>query len=133
MISRLISEIRKRLRLEPALLVAFAGRIWQSLAGLATIYFVVAYFTPETQGYYQTFLSLIALQAFLELGIMVAIISVVSHEWAGLAIGPTGVVAGADDKCAWMAAATSFVAIWFSGLAIPLLVAGGAGGYEILV
>jgi len=132
MISRLISEIRKRLRLEPALLVAFAGRIWQSLAGLATIYFVVAYFTPETQGYYQTFLSLIALQAFLELGIMVAIISVVSHEWAGLAIGPTGVVAGAADKCARLSAATRFVAIWFSGLAILLLVAGGAVGYAIL-
>ncbi|MEJ7607911.1 MAG: hypothetical protein WKF37_16980 [Bryobacteraceae bacterium] len=37
---------------------------WQSLAGLGTIYFIIEYFTSETQGYYQTFLSLIALQSF---------------------------------------------------------------------
>ncbi|WP_324749102.1 hypothetical protein SH591_10680 [Sphingomonas sp. LY54] len=130
--TRLLGTARGCLRLEPALLVAFSARIWQSLAGLGTIYFVVAYFSPETQGYYQTFLSLIALQAFLELGIIVAIISVVSHEWAGLVIGPSGAVTGAPDKCARLSAATRFVAIWFSGLSALLLVVGGSVGYAIL-
>ena len=85
---RFLSFGWRALGMERALLVAFCARVWQSLAGLATLYFVIEYFSPETQGYFQTFLSLLALQSFLELGILNAIVSVISHEWAGLALGP---------------------------------------------
>ena len=117
---------------EPALLLALGGRAWQSLAGLGTIYFVVEHFTPETQGYYHTFMSLVALQSFVELGMLVAIISIVSHEWAGLEGGVGRVVAGAAEKRLRLASATRFVALWFSAMALLLLIGGGWIGYLVL-
>ena len=123
---------RLRLLAEPALFVAIAGRVWQSLAGLLTLFFIVSYFTPEIQGYHQTFVSLVALQLFVELGIIVAIISSVSHEWAGLGMGDDRAIVGDDEKKGRLAALTRFVAWWFLGAALLLLIGCGAVGAIIL-
>jgi O-antigen/teichoic acid export membrane protein len=123
---------RVRALTEPALFIAIAGRVWQSLAGLLTLYFVVVYFTPEIQGYHQTFVSLVALQSFFELGVMVAIVSAVSHEWAGLDIGPGRVLVGNEERRRRLAALTRFVLRWYFGAAVLLLVVGGSVGLFIL-
>lgn len=121
------------LGLEPAIFVAFAARAWQSLAGLATLFFIIRYLSPETQGYHQTFLSLLSMQAFVELGILIAIVSVISHEWAGLSLGADGSAAGDEAKLARLAAATRFVAIWFTGAAVLLIVIAGGTGWFVLM
>ena len=131
--SGLVGKLLRGLSLEPAFLAAFAARVWQSLAGLGTIYFFVEYLTPEAQGYYQTFLSLISLQSFLELGINVAIISVASHEWAGLTRDARRTVLGDENKVGRLAAMTKFVGAWFGGAALLLLIGGGTVGYAVLI
>lgn len=120
------------LSLEPALLIAFGARIWQTIAGLGTLFFIIRYFTPEIQGYYQTFLSLLALQSFLELGILVAIISVTSHEWSPLAFDETRSITGDEDALNRLSAAVRFVVVWFFGAAILLALFGGSVGAMIL-
>jgi hypothetical protein len=64
------------------------------ILGPLTILLIVRYFSPELQGYYYTFGSLIALQFILELGMGQAIIQFVSHEWAGLSFNHTGRIVG---------------------------------------
>lgn len=125
------AALRRFTGLEPAIFVALAARIWQSLAGLMTLYFVVRYLSPTIQGYYQTFLSLIALQSFLELGILVAIVSVVSHEWAGLSLEKQSLV-GDEMRRARLASVTRFVGLWFGGASALFLIVGGLAGYLVM-
>ncbi|HEX9964282.1 MAG TPA: hypothetical protein VGB04_04785 [Allosphingosinicella sp.] len=129
---RLRRSASERLAIDRVLLVAFMARLWQSFAGLGTLFFVIRYFSPDTQGYFQTFLSLIALQSFVELGLLAVIVVVVSHEWAGLTGSRSARVTGAADKRARLAAAARFVGLWFGFAALLLLLAGGGAGYAIL-
>lgn len=66
--------------------VAFAvlGRGWQVLTGPLTQLLIIFCLSAVQQGYYSTFLNLLAMQIFVELGLHVVIINVASHEWAGL-------------------------------------------------
>ncbi|HJS75305.1 MAG TPA: hypothetical protein VJ921_13530 [Vicinamibacteria bacterium] len=63
-------------------LYAGANRLWGSAAGLVTAALVATFFTPELQGYYFTFLSLMTLQTLVELGFGELLQQFVSHEWA---------------------------------------------------
>ena len=132
-LQRLRRDGFRALGVERALLVAFAARAWQSLAGLATLYFVITYFPPEVQGYHQTFLSLLVLQAFFELGIMQVVVSVVSHEWAGLSLAPAGSIEGSAEKLGRLGSTTRFVFFWFLAAAVLFLVIGGVVGGVVLM
>jgi len=121
------------LGLEPAIFVAFAARAWQSLAGLATLFFIIRYLSAETQGYHQTFLSLLTIQTFVELGILTAIVSVSSHEWAGLSIGRDRRVEGDPARVARLAATTRFVASWFAGASLLFVLMAGGVGVAVLM
>ena len=51
-----------------------------------TILLIVKYLSPESQGFYYTFASLIALQTYVELGMSVVVVNTASHEWSKLSI-----------------------------------------------
>jgi hypothetical protein len=61
---------------------AISNRLWGSASGLVTAVLVASYFTPELQGFYFTFLSLLTLQTFVELGFGELLQQFVSREWA---------------------------------------------------
>lgn len=71
---------------DPAILYAMLYRVWAILSGVITILIISIYLPANIQGYYYTFLSIVALQAFLELGLYVVIVNAASHEWAGLSL-----------------------------------------------
>ena len=73
---------------------AMLYRIWGILSGAITILIISIYFPTSIQGYYYTFLSIVALQAFLELGLYVVIMNVASHEWAGLSLNSDRSIGG---------------------------------------
>ena len=49
------------------------SRGWGLLSGLVTLLLVVRYLTPDEQGYYYTFASLLAMQILFELGMSVVV------------------------------------------------------------
>lgn len=67
---------------QPATVYAMASRLWGSAGGLLTAALVAAFFSPALQGYYFTFLSILTLQTFVELGFGELLQQFVSHEWA---------------------------------------------------
>src|SRR4051812_41730074 len=67
---RLFQRLLRVFAVDRAVAAAVLGRLWQSIAGILTLIIVLRYFTPTIQGYFQTFLSLVALQAFVELGLL---------------------------------------------------------------
>ena len=71
-------------RVESGTLYYLLGKIWTAFASLATILFIVNFFDSDTQGYYYTFGSVLALQVFAELGMGVVILNHVSHECSKL-------------------------------------------------
>ena len=75
-----------RFGIDRAVFFTLLGRGWNVGAGLIIIALVAHFLSPELQGYYYTFNSLIALQVFAELGLNFAIIQFASHEMAQLTL-----------------------------------------------
>jgi hypothetical protein len=111
--------------IERATLYAMANRLWGSLSGLLTAVLVAAFFTPELQGYYFTFLSLLTLQTFVELGFGELLQQFVSHEWAKAASPDSG---ERDRAAARLAGLFRFSVRWYGSVALLLFAATGVCG-----
>ncbi|MGV3484258.1 MAG: hypothetical protein ACO1RT_07560 [Planctomycetaceae bacterium] len=79
-VQALLSRMLRRGQIDSVLLSAFAARLWPLAAGPLTIYLIVAYFSPETQGLYYGFSSILGLQAFFELGVSTLVVSLAGHQ-----------------------------------------------------
>ncbi|MBA3016726.1 MAG: hypothetical protein FP811_00965, partial [Desulfobacteraceae bacterium] len=84
----------RRLEVDRAVFFGLLTRIWQICAGPVTAILIATRFTPELQGYYYTFASLLALQIFVELGLGTVIIQFASHEWSKLGFDSSGQIVG---------------------------------------
>lgn len=82
--SQLLAGLSGRFGISEAVAYAVGSRLWQVVSGPVTQVFLLLYFTEEARGFYYTFLELIAMQVFAELGLKVVLISVASHEWSAL-------------------------------------------------
>ncbi len=111
--------------IDRATLYAMANRIWGSAAGLLTAVLVAAFFTPELQGYYFTFLSLLTLQTFVELGLGELLQQFASHEWAKTISKDSGERERAYSRLAGL---LRFSLRWYGGVAFLLCAGLGIGG-----
>jgi O-antigen/teichoic acid export membrane protein len=118
--------------LNRAVLFVLLTRGWQALAGGITLLFIARFFTPEVQGYYYTFASLVALQTFAELGLSVVVLIRASHEWSSLQLGSSGEVTGDPAALARLSSLMRFVAMWYAAASLVFLVGAGIGGYLFL-
>jgi hypothetical protein len=107
-------------------------KIWQVIAGLVGLALIAGYFSKETQGFYYTFASLIALQSFVELGLNVVIANFASHEWSKLRIGRGGEIEGDPDAHSRLVSLGRFVFKWYLGGTAVFLLVVGSGGYWFL-
>lgn len=73
-----------RMEVDQAVFFAVVARYWQFLTGPITLVLVVQFFTPETQGFYYAFWSVIGLQVFFELAFPQTVITIASHHWSRL-------------------------------------------------
>jgi Na+-driven multidrug efflux pump len=107
---------------------ALLTKLCQLAALPVTILLISTHFLPETQGYYYTFFSLIALQSFLELGLHTVVLNVVSHETTHAQVGEKGGLTGDADTRARILGLGRLVLRWYSIGGFLFLVLGGAGG-----
>jgi len=94
------------------------GRVWVALAGVLTLTFVGRCLSPEQQGYFYTFGSLLALQVFVELGLTNVILQFASHERAHLSFASNGVLEGNHDAKSRLASLLRLALRWYSIAAI---------------
>src|ERR1700722_5120239 len=73
-----------------AVAFGFLARVWSMGAGVVALLLIAAFFTPQIQGFYYTFTSLVALQVFAEMGLGQVIIQFAAHEWAHLKLEADG-------------------------------------------
>lgn len=112
--------------LDKATLYAMANRVWGSAAGLVTILLVGGFFSPELQGYYYTFLSLLTLETLVELGFGSVVQQFASHEWAR--IDSEGSPEGRGQAQARLASLFRLALRWYRAVAVILFLGLGIGG-----
>lgn len=117
---------------DSALVSAAATRAWTGLAGIVTLLLISRFLGSVEQGYYYAFWSLLALQSFVELGLLVAIVSVASHEWAHLSMSGRGRLEGPPRHIGRLVALGRFVAAWFGLLTLLFVLIAGGAGYVFL-
>ena len=117
----MVKKIINAAGINKTVLFILMNRVWTVLGGIGSIYFLTKYLTPEVQGYYYTFSSLITLQLFIELGLTNAIMHFVSHEMASLSWKPEGVLTGDAHAKKRMKSILNFATLWF-GVGSVLLI-----------
>lgn len=108
---------------------AISGKMWGMGAGFVTTLFIAAWFTSELQGYYYTFISVLALQVFAEMGLGGVIGSYASHEWAKLSFGKNGELQGDAEALSRLNSLGRFALKWYVAAGVLLAVALVFGGF----
>jgi O-antigen/teichoic acid export membrane protein len=110
----IVLGVAARLGIDRAVLYALLGRSWRAIGGLISILLIAKFLTPETQGYFYTFQSLIALQVFVELGLFVVVVNVTSHEWTRLRLNADGAIVGEPDALSRLVSFGRKLASWYA-------------------
>ena len=119
-------------RLDPAIVYSVLVKGWAALAGLVGILLIGRFFTPDMQGFYYTFASLIALQSFVELGLYLVIAATASHEWAKLRLSKEGKIEGDAHALSRLVSLGRFIFKWYAVAVVLFMLLAGVGGYWFL-
>ena len=98
----------------------------QAIAGLsvpATLVFIARNLSPDEQGYYFTFGSVVALQVLVELGFTQCIVQFVAHEYGHLTLDGTGSVVGPKPNRDRLASIMQLAVRWYLVAATLILIA----------
>lgn len=115
-----LKEFINKLGLDKTIIFTITSRIWTASAGIITIFFLTNYINIETQGYYYTFFSILALQVFAELGLTYAIIQITSHEMAKLSWQDNCKVTGSHESKYRLKTILKFTLKWFFYAALAM-------------
>lgn len=119
----------KRAELDKAVFFGLLTKAWSMVAGLITILLILNKFTPELQGYYYTFITLLAFQAFVELGLGTVIVQFASHEWSKLGFDKSGRIVGDKDALSRLASLAVMALKWYAVASVIFIFGLGLGGY----
>jgi O-antigen/teichoic acid export membrane protein len=123
------NRLWQRAEVDRAVVFVLLTRGWQLLTGPITLLLVAQYFTPEVQGFYYTFASLLALQSFVELGFHLVIINVTSHEWAFLGLDETGRLTGDQGARSRLISLGRLIFKWYAVASLVFIIAVSLIGY----
>ena len=130
--SKILSRIKPSLRraaVDRALVYAFLSRSIAVVAGPVTLLLVASYMTPSIQGFHYTFLSLLALQSFVDLGLSVVIAQFAAHEWAHLKLDSTGRIFGDADAMNRLIGFGRFAMKWYGRGSVVFTIGVLTAGY----
>lgn len=119
--------VTQKLGVDKAIFYTLVGRSLGIPVSILTIFFIARYLSPEEQGYYYTFGSIVALQVFFELGLTGIITQFVAHEVSHLQWNGNEFV-GEEKYKSRLASLLRFCAKWYLVFAVfivlLLLIAG---------
>lgn len=125
----LLQRLLAQAEVDRAVGFALLTRAWQVIAGPVSFLLIAHYFTPEIQGFYFTFGSLLALQSFAELGFYLVIINVASHEWARLDLDSTGGIVGDRAALSRLVSLGRLIFKWYAAASAAFVAGVSLVGY----
>jgi hypothetical protein len=117
-----------RIGVDQAVAYGVLSKIALGFFSLVSILLIAWRLPAEVQGYYYTYLNLIALQIFAEFGLAVVIVQICSHLWASLRLDESGVIQGEPEARSRLVGLGRLSLRWYgvAGLAAAILI--GASG-----
>ena len=103
--------------LDRAIAFTVLSRFWTALAGVVTVLMIAHFLTPNEQGYYYTFFSMVALQIVFELGFSFVILQLAAHERATLTFRHDGSLEGDSIAHSRLASVLQKCTRWYSAAA----------------
>jgi len=94
----MIRKYLHRYDVNSAVVYTLLTKIWGMGRGFVTALLITQYFTPEIQGYFYMFTSILGITVFVELGLGRVIIQFASHEWARLKLNNNGTIIGPPNS-----------------------------------
>ena len=128
-ISLKIKSNLKQWEIDRAVFFGLLSRIWGLAAGGVTAILIATYFSPEVQGYYYTFTTILALQVFVELGLGTVAVQFASHEWSKLNLDESGHIVGDRDALSRLISIAKAITTWFLFGGVLVAIGLGAVGY----
>ena len=80
----MINQLFKLINLDEKVLIFLSSKFFSYISYPITLGLIIKFLTPEEQGYYYTFFTLLSLSMFLELGLGVILTNFSSHEFSKL-------------------------------------------------
>lgn len=105
------------------------SQIWDGLAGPVTMLVIAQFLTSEQQGYYYTFNSVLALQIFVELGLVTVLIQFASHEWAFLDLDESRRIKGDARALSRLSSVMRFGVSWYAICGLLIAIGLSVGRY----
>lgn len=105
-----------------AVMYTLAGRGWGLFSGVVTLLLVVQFLTPDEQGYYYTFASLLAMQILFELGMSYVVMQFASHEMGQLSWLDNGTIGGDAQAKSRLRSLLVLVIKWYAAIAALVVV-----------
>ena len=116
------SFITQKIGIDKAIFFTLLGRGLQISTALFTVFFIARYLSPEEQGYYYTFGSIVAIQVFFELGLTGIITQFVAHEASHLKITDNCELEGDEKYKSRLSSLLRFCIKWYLVFAGILLI-----------
>lgn len=110
--------ITQKLGVDKAIFFTLLGRGLHISTALFTVFFIAKNLTPEEQGFYYTFGSIVALQVFFELGLTGIITQFVAHEASHLKLNSDFKMIGEEKYKSRLSSLLKFCAKWYFIVAI---------------
>ena len=112
------AHLKHWLGLDRAIAFTVMARFWSAGAGIVTVLLIARFLTPNEQGYYYTFSSLVALQIVFELGFSFVVLQLAAHERAQLTFLPNGDIQGNAVSHSRLASVLQKSVRWYSVAAV---------------
>lgn len=122
------SFITQKLGVDKAIFFTLLSRGLQISTALFTVFFIAKNLSPEEQGFYYTFGSIVALQVFFELGLTGIITQFVAHEASHLKLNSEYRMEGEEKYRSRLSSLLKFCAKWYFVIAILVFAALGILG-----
>lgn len=127
---KLMNRIIRILGVDKAIRYVIFGKVISVLTGLLLILLISHYLSKDTQGYYYTFNSVVALQIIFELGLSTVIIQFASHEMSGLKydFSDKNIVGESLNKKRYLSL-FQLAMKWYAAIALLIILVVGPAGY----
>ncbi|MGO5523161.1 lipopolysaccharide biosynthesis protein [Phocaeicola plebeius] len=113
--------IVQKLGIDKAVFYTLLSRGLQIFTAFFTVFFIAKYLSPEEQGYYYTFGSLVAIQVFFELGLTSIITQFVAYEAVHLEWKEDFTLLGDSTYKSRLSSLLHFCAKWYAILSILII------------
>lgn len=121
-------QLMQALDLDFHVIFTLVLRVWSILAGMAMLVMLPLWLSPEQLGYHYTFLSLVGLQIFFDLGMNQVVTQITAHEMAHLKFTANGVLEGEGARLDRLTALTRLIRRWYFMASIGFILVASVAG-----